>query len=385
LLSSNIGGFLPPFPWEARISQLGFGISWTSLWGASSFQKGAAAISVPHPPPILSALRAGLSLAVIFESVAIRWIVIGVGDITTKRVLPAILAEPRSLLAGIVTRNPAKAKPYGVPSWTSLDAALAEQECDAVYVASPVILHAPQTIASLRAGRHVLCEKPMAMNYEDALSMQRTADDAGRILGIAYYRRMYPQVIRALELIRLKAIGEPVFAEATSHYWFCPGPEDERSWFIDPAMGGGGPLYDIASHRIDLMNYLFGNPMRATAHLSNAVHQYAVEDNATVMVEYNSGVRGVIDVRWHSRVLRDEFRIRGTDGEIEMTPLNSGVLIYPGGKEELPPHENLHYPCVADFVSAVLGGTEPHSSGMTALATAWVTDQSTRVSSGGKS
>ena len=319
---------------------------------------------------------------IILIAVAIRWIVIGVGDITTKRVLPAILAEPRSILAGIVTRNPAKAEPYGVPCWTSLDVALAEQECDAVYVASPVFLHAPQTIASLRAGRNVLCEKPMAMNYDEALSMQRVANQTGRTLGIAYYRRMYPQVLRALELIRQKAIGEPVFAEATSHYWFCPGPEDERSWFVNPAMAGHGPLYDIASHRIDLMNYLFGNPLRATAHISNAVHQYAVEDNATVMVEYDSGVRGVIDVRWHSRVLRDEFRIRGTDGEIDMTPLNSGVLIYPGGREELPPHKNLHYPCVANFVSAVLEGKEPHSSGATALATAWVTDEALRGSSG---
>jgi 1,5-anhydro-D-fructose reductase (1,5-anhydro-D-mannitol-forming) len=317
--------------------------------------------------------------------VAIRWLVIGVGDITTKRVLPAILAEPRSVLTGIVTRNPAKAKPYGVPGWTSLEAALSEQECDAVYVGSPVSLHEPQTIASLRAGRHVLCEKPMAMNYEEALAMQRTASEHGRILGIAYYRRMYPQVARALELIRLKAIGEPVFAEATSHYWFCPGPEDERSWFIDPAMAGGGPLFDIASHRIDLMNYLFGNPTQVTAHLSNAVHRYAVEDNATLMVEYDSGVRGVIDVRWHSRVPRDEFRIRGTDGEIEMTPLNSGALVYPGGKEVLPPHENLHYPCVADFVSSVLAGTEPRSSGATALSTAWVTDEAIRVSKRGRS
>jgi hypothetical protein len=71
----------------------------------------------------LSALAARLSLAVIFESVAIRWIVIGVGDITTKRVLPAILAEPRSLVAGIVTRTPAEANPYGVPAWTSLEVA----------------------------------------------------------------------------------------------------------------------------------------------------------------------------------------------------------------------------------------------------------------------
>jgi 1,5-anhydro-D-fructose reductase (1,5-anhydro-D-mannitol-forming) len=89
-------------------------------------------------------------------------------------------------------------------------------------------------------------------------------------------------------------------------------------------------------------------------------------------------------VAWHSRVSRDEFRIRGTDGEIEMTSLNSGVLIYPGGKEELPPYENLHYPCVVDFVSALLAGTEPHSSGATALATAWVMDEAIRGSSGGK-
>ena len=319
------------------------------------------------------------------ESVAIRWIVIGVGDITTRRVLPAILAEPRSVLAGIVTRTPAKASPYGVPAWTSLEVALPEQECDAVYVASPVVLHAPQTIASLHAGRHVLCEKPMAMNYEEALSMQQTADAVGRMLGIAYYRRMYPHVNRARELIRLNAIGEPVFAEATSHCWVCPGPEDERSWFINPALAGGGPLYDIASHRIDLMNYFFGHPMRATAYLSNAVHHYAVEDNATVMIEYDSGVRGVVDVRWHSHVVRDEFRIRGTHGEIEMTPLNSGVLIHPGGgKEDLPPHQNLHYPCVADFVSAVLAGTELRSSGATALATAWVTDEAIRSSNGAK-
>ena len=68
-----------------------------------------------------------------------------------------------------------------------------------------------------------------------------------------------------------------------------------------------------------------------------------------------------------------------------MTSLNSGVLIYPGGKEELPPYENLHYPCVVDFVSALLAGTEPHSSGATALATAWVMDEAIRGSSGGKS
>jgi hypothetical protein len=114
---------------------------WAFRFGAS-LCKLRSARTQPYPPILVDAL-ARLSLAVIFESVAIRWIVFGVGDITSKRVLPAILAEPRSLLAGIVTRTPAKASPYGVPAWTSLEAALADQECDAVYVASPVVLHAP--------------------------------------------------------------------------------------------------------------------------------------------------------------------------------------------------------------------------------------------------
>src|SRR5438445_12800274 len=98
----------------------------------------------------------------------VQWLVAGVGDITRKRVLPAILAEPHSGLAGIVTRDPEKAVPYGVPSWRTLDLALAESRADAVYVATPVFLHAAQTIAALRAGRHVMCEKPMALNYAEA-------------------------------------------------------------------------------------------------------------------------------------------------------------------------------------------------------------------------
>src|SRR5215831_3525959 len=75
----------------------------------------------------------------------LEWIVAGIGDITRKRVLPAILAEPRSRLAGIVTRDPAKAQPYGVPAWPDLETALATSNAAALYIATPVFLHAPQT------------------------------------------------------------------------------------------------------------------------------------------------------------------------------------------------------------------------------------------------
>jgi predicted dehydrogenase len=308
----------------------------------------------------------------------VNWLVVGVGDIGTRRVLPAILAEPRSRLAGIVTRNPAKAESYGVPSWSGLEAALGASNAMAVYIATPVFLHAPQTIAALRAGRHVLCEKPMAMDYQEAGSMCRAAEEVGRILGIAYYRRMYPKVARTMELIAAGAIGRPVLVEAASHGWSYPMPAG-REWLADPALAGAGPLYDIASHRIDLMNYLFGQPARVSAHLSTLVHPIAVEDNATVMVEYESGVRGLVDVRWHSRVARDEFRIRGTEGELDLTPLNGPELTYPGGIEQSPPHPNLHYPCIENFVSAVTDAVQLRSTGATALAAEWVMNQARRM------
>ena len=304
----------------------------------------------------------------------LNWLVIGIGDITRKRAIPAILSEPHSTLAGVVTRDPAKAIEYKAPGWTDVDTALAESNCNAVYVASPVALHAQQTIASLRAGCHVLCEKPMAMTYADAESMVAAANESGNTLGIAYYRRMYPAVNRAKELIAAGVIGQPVFAEATSHDWFLP-TGSFRSWLIDPALSGAGPLFDIAVHRIDLMNYLFGDAVSCTGMLSNAINQTAVEDNATVLIEHPGGVRSMIDVRWHSRVARDEFRIRGTDGELSLTSLNSGRLTYPKGEYLLPPHPNLHYPCVENFVSAVLGGQHLRATGASSLPTARVIEQ----------
>jgi len=306
----------------------------------------------------------------------LNWIVLGIGDITTRRVIPAIQTESRSHLYGLVTRDPAKAARYIARTWPTLDQALLDQAVDAVYVGTPVFLHAPQTIQSLRAGKHVVCEKPMAMNEAEARSMLKAAGESGKTFGVAYYRRAYPKVQRAKQLLEAGAIGKPVLAELTCHAWF--DGEGGRSWLVDPAKAGGGPLFDVASHRIDVLNFLFGQPLRATGHLSNVVHHYAVEDNATVMIEYADGVRGIVDVRWHSRISRDECRIRGTDGEMELSPLNGPDLVYPGGRESLPVHRNVHIPIIENFVDAVEGKASLLSSGAAAYWTDWITEQAAK-------
>ena len=304
----------------------------------------------------------------------IRWLVVGIGDITRKRVIPAIQEEPRSQLYGVVSRDAAKGAPFAAHVWTNLDEALKDPAIDAVYVATPVFIHAPQTIAALRAGKHVLCEKPVALNYPLACSMRDAAEQAGRLLGIAYYRRMYAKAIRARELIRQGVIGRPVLAEINCHSWF-QDEDGTRNWLLDPSQSGGGPLYDIASHRIDLLNFFFGRPLRACGQVSNVVHQSRVEDCATVLIEYEGSVRGVVDVRWHSRVDRDEFRVIGTDGEMLLTPLTQPPLRYPGGVEEHPAHRNLHFPCVANFVDAMEGKAELAAPGSSSVWTDWVTAQ----------
>jgi len=303
----------------------------------------------------------------------LNWLVVGIGDITRRRVIPAIVADGRSVLRGVVTRDLRKAEAYpGVLAWESLEEALKDEAIDAVYVASPVFLHAAQTIACLRAGKHVLCEKPVAMNFDEASRMVEETERAGVLFGVAYYRREYPKLKRAKELIVAGAIGKPLLVEATCHGWL---ESEERGWLREPKMAGGGPLYDIASHRIDACNYLFGKPERAVGLRSNAVHALGVEDSATVLVGYAGGVHAVVDVRWNSRVARDEFRVVGVDGVMDLTPLSGASLSWPGGVEELTTAENVHGPAVTNFVAAVLDGEELMCPGSEAVWTDWVTEQ----------
>ena len=107
----------------------------------------------------------------------VNWVVAGIGDIARKRVIPAIQLEPRSKLLGFVTRDAAKIAAYpGTRAWPSIESAVTDPAVDAIYIALPVALHATAAITALRADKHVLCEKPMAMNFAEAEKMVARAN-----------------------------------------------------------------------------------------------------------------------------------------------------------------------------------------------------------------
>jgi 1,5-anhydro-D-fructose reductase (1,5-anhydro-D-mannitol-forming) len=314
----------------------------------------------------------------------IGWAVVGFGDITRRRVIPALREEPRSRLRAVVTRGVsrdpetarAECHAFGVERvYSTLEEALADREVTAVYIGTPVALHYPQAMAAFAAGKHVLCEKPTALNPQHVTAMIAASKAAERIFGVSFYRRLFPVVARVRELLRGGVIGQPTLAWICQHSWFNDDVLPHRAWLFDPALSGGGPLMDVGSHRIDLLNYLFGEPKLAGAAISRQVQQtpnYKVEDSATLTIEYTGEfgpLRAVLDVRWNSEVTRDEFRVVGTKGELIVTPLSEGLLRYPGGEELHPPHENFHLPMVAHFANALEDAVPLISSGETAIAT----------------
>lgn len=303
---------------------------------------------------------------------SVRWAIIGCGDIANKRVAPAINREPRSELVAVVRRNEAQsqefARRHGVPqALTSFAHAITLEDANAFYIATPVYLHAPQTIAAAEAGKHVLVEKPMALSSEECNRMIDACRQNGVKLGVAYYRRFYEIYRLNRELILAGKLGDIQLARVLVSGWFGMPPEEDGYWRVDPKQGGGGPLQDIGSHRLDLLLDLFGFVSSVTARIGTSVLDIPVEDHAHVVLQFASGVEASLTCSWNIAAGRDEWEVFGTKGTFSASPLNGrDVMIEIGGRSErreVPVDENIHYPLIEDFVTAIVDNREPTVTG----------------------
>src|SRR5262249_27238234 len=155
---------------------------------------------------------------------------------------------------------------------------------------TPVHLHAEQTIAAAEAGKHILCEKPMAMSAAECDRMLAACRAHGVALGIAYYRHFYPVVNRVKAILESGDIGEPVFAQLAAFEHFDPAPDHPRAWLLQPSKSGGGPMMDFGCHRIEVLLELFGQDIRDTASVTaNVAFDRSVEDTAAILVRFAQG------------------------------------------------------------------------------------------------
>lgn len=310
----------------------------------------------------------------------IGWGLVGCGDISNKRVAPAIKSQPDSILLAVMSpyANELEGfmKRHGIPEgYITLEDMLNNKEIDAIYVATPIFLHYEIAVQALKAGKHVLVEKPMAMNNEECENLISEAEKQGVRLGVAYYRRFFPKMAEIKRLISENIIGDVIGARIVFHSWYNPGKEDPKYWRVIKSKGGGGPLWDMGSHKIDMLIELLDMPKSVSALMSTQTHDYEAEDSCSVLLELENGAHCLASFNWNSKVWADEFVILGTNGKIVLNPCDGDSVeleLVPSrmkgiGKEITTVMQfnaaNVHGPLVDDFIKAVIDGREPKISG----------------------
>jgi predicted dehydrogenase len=295
-----------------------------------------------------------------------RWLLVGAGDIAGKRVAAALAASGRLAAVCDVVQERAEqvAGPFGASEvYKDLDEALAGTSADAVYLATPVFLHARQARQVLESGRHALVEKPLGLNAADARQAVEAARSRDLTAGCAFFRRCSARYAQAKEMIDRGEFGRIVLVRMTYFSWFNPAADDPKYWRVVPAKSGGGVLADMGSHMFDVLIGLLGMPVKVYAETKTLVQPYEAEDSAVVLMELAGGAPVVAGFGWNSRTWAHEFEIVGTEAKLKWFPYDSGKAVKTVGREvrelELPDPDNVHQPLVEDFVRAVRGGSSP--------------------------
>jgi D-xylose 1-dehydrogenase (NADP+, D-xylono-1,5-lactone-forming) len=213
----------------------------------------------------------------------LRWGVLGAADIANKAVIPAILAAGGELVA-LASRDPNRggdvAAGFGIPQLCPSYEALLEVDLDAVYIPLPNSLHRPWTLRALAAGKHVLCEKPLALTAAEAKEMKEAAAQAQLVLAEAVMYRYHPrwQVVRGL--VGDGSVGSLRHLQGTFTFPLGPGPDIR--W--EPTLGGGA-LYDIGSYLVNASRWLAGEPTRV---LARAEIRRGVVSDGSMLMEFDT-------------------------------------------------------------------------------------------------
>ena len=281
----------------------------------------------------------------------IRVAVSGCGKIAQVRHLPEYRDRPDVQIIGLFDLNHERAetlaKEYGAKAYASYEALISDPAVDAVSICAANTVHADMSVAALKAGKHVLCEKPMATTLHDCERMVRAARKSGKTLMIGHNQRLAPAHAKARELIENGAIGRVItFSTAFRH----GGPETwsvdpgANTWFFDKAKSAMGVLADLGVHKTDLIQFLTGQTVtEVTACMCTLDKKNAdgtpisVDDNAICILRLSGGAVGTVTASWTDYCGEDNSTVlNGTQGmmRIYADPAHSLVLKHRGGGTE---------------------------------------------------
>lgn len=226
----------------------------------------------------------------------VKWGVIGSGGIARRRTIPeGIIPSEYAELISVYDINPSVNKEvaaeFNATAAGSIEELL-DSDIQVVYVASPTKLHLQQVLDCARAGKHILCEKPLGMSVQEAEKMISVCKEEGVLLGTGFMMRFLSQHQKALRMIQDGKLGKCVYGRAQLSCWY---PPIEGAWRQSPETGGGGSLMDMGSHCIDLLEMFFGKIRSVSCFINHNVHSYSSEDSAVVALFFESGAMATVD------------------------------------------------------------------------------------------
>ena len=324
----------------------------------------------------------------------IRWGIIGCGDVTEVKSGPAFAKARGSALVAVMRRNAELARDYarrhGVPRWYyDAEALVRDPDVDAVYVATPPNAHKAYTLLAARAGKPVYVEKPMALDGDECDAMIEACRAAGVPLFTAYYRRALPRFLRVKSIVDEGLLGDVRAVSLAIYRHYAPppaaGPDATPAvpWRVDPTIAGGGLFVDLASHTLDLLDYVLGPIARATGGAANQAHLYDAEDIVHATLEFASGIRGVGIWCFSGFGEVDRVEIIGSRGRLTFETFGNAPMVLETDAGAHPisiPHpEHVQQPLIQAIVDELHGtGTSP-STGETGARTTRVMDQLLRT------
>ncbi len=295
---------------------------------------------------------------------SVRWGVLGAGSVARRRVMPAMNENSRCELKALMVRDLVRseklAEEFGADrAYDRVDALLEDPEVDAVYVSSPTYLHCEHVRAAAERGKHVFCEKPMALSPEECREMTAACERAGVHLEVCFVLRGWPVYHQVKAVVDSGRLGQVVELRAHLTKWT---PREEGEWRLDPQKGGGGALMDVGSHYLDLFRYLEGDFARIAYMESSAVFGETVEESAFVTVEFKSGAHGILGVSFAVSHSGNVLEVYGTEGTLLLG--KDMVIITAEGEETHPAVFSDYYSgLLAHFCRCVEEGGEPMASG----------------------
>ncbi len=314
---------------------------------------------------------------------AVRWGIIGCGDVTEIKSGPAFQRAVGSELVAVMRRNGALAADYarrhGVSRWYDDARALVnDPEVDAVYVATPPNAHLECALLAAAAGKPAYVEKPMARNAAECEVMIRAFRDAGLPLYVAYYRRELPRCRKVQELLSANAIG---VLTGVSYRFASPvqsASEGAWPWRLSAEVAGAGLFLDLGSHLLDLLDLLVGPVSNVAGTAANIATPMDVEDTVAMTFRTASGAPGAASWNFASALNDDVLELSGTTGRVSLSIFgNEPVKLETGGglqTFDLPNPPHVHQPLVQTIVDELLGRGICASTGDSALRSSVIMD-----------